>query len=312
MVGDPLSPAVEAITAHPAALAEDKPAAAEPAKLDDLSADELASPPPAEHVAAAPVLGDAGVPAQSAEAAEQSLALHTAAPDASTAGDGPGAPTADTAPPAAASPVPAAASNGSAGGTEPSGDQAGITARTPSVTESMAAALASKLRHVIYEILRVPLHCVCEGQLLQNAPPVLGTAKLGCWGSSVSTRREHRVRASPSLQLPSRVAAEIETPPQGSPDANASGGAGDLGSVPGSGDSFAHAVVKQAARLRSAMWRGGERVRTPDPLPQRGSSVAAPVTLQRTRAPAARRSRAPARFARRDAASSLPLHFVSQ
>ena len=79
------------------------------------------------------------------------------------------------------------------------------------------------------------------------------------------------MRASPSLQLPSRVAAEIETPPQGSPDANAAGGAGDLGSVPGSGDSFAHAVFKQAARLRSAMWRGGERVRTPHPLPQRGS-----------------------------------------
>ena len=151
MVGDPLTPAVQASTAHPAALAEDEPAAAEPAELDDLSADELASPPPAEHVAAAPVLGDAGAPAQSAGAAEQSLPPHTDPPDAGIAGDGPCTPTADTAPGAAAHPAPAAASNGSAPEAEPDGDQAGVTARTPSVTESMAAALASKLRHVIVE-----------------------------------------------------------------------------------------------------------------------------------------------------------------
>ena len=93
----------------------------------------------------------------------------------------------------------------------------------------------------------------------------------------MSTRREHRVRASPSLQLPSRAAAEIETPPQGSPDANAGGDSGNLGSVPGSGDSFAHAVVKQAARLRSAMWRGGERVRTPHHFASAGRSSALPL-----------------------------------
>ena len=151
MGGDPLTPAVQASTAHAAALAEDTPAAAEPAKLDDLSADELASPPPAEHAAAAPVLGDAGAPALSAGAAEQSLPPHTAAPDASIAGNGPGAPTADTAPGAAAHPAPAAASNGSAPDAELGADQAGVTARTPSVTESMAAALASKLRHVVVE-----------------------------------------------------------------------------------------------------------------------------------------------------------------
>ncbi|KAK9830979.1 hypothetical protein WJX81_004843 [Elliptochloris bilobata] len=94
-------------------------------------------------------------------------------------------------------------------------------ARAPTVSESIAAALASKL--------------------------------------SVNTRREHRVRASPSLQLPARVAAEIETPPQGSPAAEGAGDSG-AGNVLGSGDSFAHAVVKQAARLRSAVWRGSERV----------------------------------------------------
>ena len=129
----------------------------------------------------------------------------------------------------------------------------------------------------------------------------------------MSTRREHRVRASPSLQLPSRVAAEIETPPQGSPDASAVSGTGDLGTVPGSGDSFAHAVVKQAARLRSAMWRGGERVRTPHPLPQHVSQgcAASPIMLQRTCVPVAGRSTAPARFACCYTATSQPMHFVS-
>ncbi len=64
------------------------------------------------------------------------------------------------------------------------------------------------------------------------------------------------MRASPS-PLPARVAAEIETPTLGSP---VNSGGSDAG-VPGSGDSFARAVAVQAARLRSAVWRGSERVR---------------------------------------------------
>ena len=154
MLGDPLSPAAAASTAHPALDGEIKPAVAEPAELDDLSADEVASPPPAEHTGAAPVLGAAGAPTdtQSGGAAQQALPPHTAAQDA---GDVPGAPT-NTAPRAAADPVPAAASNGVASEAEPGGDQAGATARTPSVTESMAAALASKLRQVMFQTAECP------------------------------------------------------------------------------------------------------------------------------------------------------------
>lgn len=77
-------------------------------------------------------------------------------------------------------------------------------------------------------------------------------------GPSVGSRLEHRVRALPT-PLPARVAAEIETP-LGSP---CGGGSEELvaNGVPGSGESFARAVVAQAVRLRSAVWGSGERVR---------------------------------------------------